>query len=370
MSTQNLFSPLTIGDLTLKNRIVMAPLTRSRAGEGLVPTDMNASYYGQRASAGLIISEATQICPEGIGYIQTPGIYTQEQIEGWKKVTKTVHDKGGLIFLQLWHVGRISHESLQPNGQKPVAPSAIRPKVQAFTANGMQDCPEPRALETNEVKDIVKLYGVAAQNAKEAGFDGVEIHGANGYLIDQFLHDDSNRRDDEYGGSIENRCRFALEVVEEILKVWDHKRVGIRIAPTSARNDMHDSDPTALFSYLVEQLNTYDLAYLHIVEPFADDHPFNQGRADNKLLAPTLRRLYTGTLLINGGYDKRHGNMAIEKGLSDLVSFGIPFIANPDLVERFQKDAPLNEADSSTFYGGDERGYLDYPTLEEAEKAA
>lgn len=370
MPDTDLFTPVTIGDLTLENRMVMAPLTRSRAGEGDVPTDMTATYYGQRASAGLIISEASQICPEGKGYIQTPGIYSPEQVEGWKKVTEAVHENGGKIFLQLWHVGRISHESHQPNGQKPVAPSAIKPEAQSFTFEGMQDCPEPRALELNEIKDIVKQYGIAAKNAKDAGFDGVEIHGANGYLIDQFLHEGSNERDDEYGGSIENRCRFALEVTQEVLKFWEPHRVGIRISPINVRNDMHDSDPESLYSHLVEQLNAYNLFYIHIVEPFADDHPFSLNREHKKLLAPTLRRLFKGLVLMNGGYDKRHGNMAIEKGLADLVSFGVPFIANPDLVERFQQDAPLNEADNTTFYGGDERGYIDYPTLAESGKAA
>jgi N-ethylmaleimide reductase len=366
----DLFSPITIGDLNLPNRIVMTPLTRSRAGEGNAPTEMNATYYAQRASAGLIISEATQISPEGVGYIFTPGIHSDEQIAGWKKVTQAVHDKGGRIFLQLWHVGRISHPFFQPDNALPVAPSSIKPDAQAFTENGKEDCPTPRALETAEVEEIILQYGKAAQNAKDAGFDGVEIHGANGYLIDQFIRDGTNKRDDIYGGSVENRCRFALEVVEEVIKVWGPERVGIRLSPTGTFNDMHDSDPKTTFTTLVEKLNAYNLCYLHVVEPFSHDHPFSSEGEEGRLLAPLLREIFDNAFMLNGGMDKRHGTRAIKSGLADFVSFGVPYIANPDLVERFKKDAPLNEPDKDTFYGGDEKGYIDYPALEETGDAA
>jgi N-ethylmaleimide reductase len=359
LSENNLFSTLRIGDLELPNRIVMAPLTRNRAGHGNIPTALNAEYYEQRASAGLIITEATQVSPQGVGYPLTPGIHSAEQIAGWKLVTEAVHNRGGRIFLQLWHVGRISHPSLQPNGQLPVAPSAIAAAGEAQTYEGPKPFVTPRALETGEIPGIVEQFRQGAENALEAGFDGVEIHGANGYLLDQFLRDGTNKRTDEYGGSVENRARLVLEVTEAVVGVWGGKRVGIRLSPSGTFNDMSDANPRETFAYVIEALNRFDLAYLHLVEA---------GEADLRhggTAVPTsdFRAIYKGNLLVNSNYDRQKGDAAIAAGIADFVSFGVKFLANPDLPERLRLNAELNEPDFATFYGGTARGYTDYPAL-------
>ena len=356
--TSPLFQPGRLGALTLPNRIVMAPLTRSRTGSAGIPGPMNATYYGQRASAGLIIAEATQISPQGQGYAYTPGVHDEAQVEGWKLVTDAVHRNGGRIVLQLWHVGRISHESLQPGGALPVAPSALRPEGQAFTEAGFQPHPTPRALETDEIAGIVEDYRKAAANAKRAGFDGVEIHAANGYLIDQFLRDKTNRRTDRYGGSIENRTRFLLEVAEAVTGVWGGDRVGVRISPVSPANDIADSDPQALFNHAVAALDRFGLAYLHVVEGATG------GARDNAAFDfEALRRAFRGAYIANNGFDKALAESTLAAGRADFIAFGRPFIANPDLVERLRTGAPLAEPDRTTFYGGDAHGYTDYPAL-------
>lgn len=343
-----LFTPLPMGPLQLPNRIVMAPLTRSRAGAGNAPTCMNATYYLQRAGAGLIISEATQISPEGVGYPGTPGIHSYEQIAGWRNVTDAVHAAGGRMFLQLWHVGRISHPSLQPGGALPVAPSAIRPAGEAMTPTGMAPFVTPRALETGELPGIVEQYARAAANARAAGFDGVEVHCANGYLLDQFLRDGSNQRTDGYGGNAANRARLLLEVTAAVCGVLGRERVGVRLSPDNAFNDMHDSDPHTTFTTAVELLNDIGPVYLHVVEGQFDCAP--------------LRRAFRGLYMANGGYDLARGTQAVATGAADFVAYGVPFIANPDLPERFLKGYALAEADPTTFYGGDSHGYTDYPT--------
>jgi N-ethylmaleimide reductase len=353
----DLFSPAKLGSIALKNRIVMAPLTRNRAGEAGVPQDLNVTYYAQRASAGLIVTEATPISPMGHGYPGLPGIYTDEQVAGWKKITEAVHAKGGKIVIQLWHVGRISHPTLL-NGALPVAPSAIKPAGKAFTYQGLVDYVEPRALDANELPAIVQDYVYATQCALKAGFDGVEIHAANGYLLDQFLRDGSNKRTDNYGGSFENRARLLLEVTKAVVETAGADKVGIRISPVNPFNNMHDSNPQALFNYVAEQLNQFNLAYLHTVEGGihgvgkADAFDFEQ-----------MRKLYKGAYMANLSYDKVRGNAAIASGHADVIAYGVPFIANPDLVERYKTDAALNAADSKSFYGGTEKGYTDYPFL-------
>jgi N-ethylmaleimide reductase len=354
----------TVGQVALKNRVVMAPMTRDRAGEGLAPTDLTVRYYEQRAGAGLIVTEGSQISEEGIGYILTPGIHTDAQVAGWKKVTDAVHAKGGKIFVQLWHVGRSSHPSLQPGGALPVAPSPIAIEGKTFTYQGLQDFVAPRALETEEIARVVADFAHAAKRAKEAGFDGVELHGANGYLIDQFLRDGSNQRTDRYGGSVENRVRFLLEVTEAVVGVWGPGRVGVRVSPASPFNSMHDSDPVATFGHAAEALNRFDLAYLHVVEPIPAGGETDAATAAGRV-TPHLRRAFRGTLILNGGYDRDTAEAALQAGEGDLVSFGVPALANPDLVERMRQGAPLNEPDRSTFYGGTEVGYTDYPTLAE-----
>jgi len=347
----DLFSSLSIGSTPLKNRIVMAPLTRCRSVEEHRANAMMAAYYAQRASAGLIISEATMVSPMGMGYPATPGIYTPEQVESWKQVTRAVHEKGGKIFLQLWHVGRISHPSFL-GGELPVSASAVKPAGQTYTFEGMQDFVTPRALEAAEIPGIVAQYVAGAENAVEAGFDGVEIHAANGYLIDQFLRDGTNKRDDAYGGSFENRSRFLLEIVEGVSAAVGAERTGVRLSPSGTFNDMSDSDPEGLFSYVLDRLGDYGLAYVHIVDALEGDI----AHGAKAVGLPKLRGAYKGTLITCGGYDK-------EKGLADAVAFGLLFIANPDLPERFESDAPLNEPDPSTFYTQDEKGYLDYPLM-------
>lgn len=354
----DLFSPITLGAISLNNRIVMAPLTRNRAGEGGVPQLLNAVYYEQRASAGLIISEATPISAMAHGYPALPGIYTDAQVAGWKKVTDAVHAKGGKIVLQLWHVGRISHPSLLPNVAQPVAPSAITPQGQAFTYQGLVDYVEPRALNATELPDIVADYAKASRHALAAGFDGVEIHAANGYLLDQFLRDGTNKRTDIYGGSFENRTRLLLEVTKAVVDVMGADKVGVRISPVNPFNDMKDSNPQALFNYVAESLNQFNLAYLHVVEG-----GIHGGGIADPFDFVALRKHWKGAYMANLAYDKARGNDAIASGHADLIAYGVPFIANPDLVERYRKNAPLNEADSQTFYGGSEKGYTDYPFL-------
>ena len=354
----DLFIPVKLGSIELKNRMVMAPLTRNRAGEGGVPHDLNVTYYAQRATAGLIVTEATPISDMAHGYPALPGIYNDAQVAGWKKVVDAVHAKGGKIVLQLWHVGRISHPSLLPNEALPVAPSAIKPAGKAFTYKGLVDYVEPRALDASELPAIVQDYVHATQCALTAGFDGVEIHAANGYLLDQFLRDGSNTRTDNYGGSFENRARLLMEVTKAVVDVAGADKTGVRLSPANPFNDMHDSNPQALFNYVTEQLNQFNLAYLHVVEG---------GIAGGGVADPfdfaVMRQLYKGAYMANLSYDKARGNAAIASGHADVIAYGVPFLANPDLVERYKIDAPLNEANSKTFYGGAEKGYTDYPFL-------
>lgn len=359
MSNKALLSAFQLGPYTLKNRVVMAPLTRNRAGAAQVPQAMNVTYYTQRASAGLIITEASQISPQGMGYPNTPGIHSAEQIAGWQKITQAVHEAGGLIFLQLWHVGRISHPSLQPDNALPVAPSAIKPAGQTVTYEGMQDFVTPRALQEDEIPGLIEDYRRAAQNAMQAGFDGVEVHAANGYLLDQFLRDGTNKRQDGYGGSVPNRMRLLLEVMQAVISVWGADRVGVRLSPVGRFNDMFDSDPKTLFSAVVENLNALKLAYLHVVEKEFSAEVDNAQGFD----ARELRDVYDGVYMANAGYDQAHAEQAIVQGRADLIAFGKLFIANPDLPQRFAQDADLNAPDPSTFYGGNETGYTDYPSL-------
>jgi 2,4-dienoyl-CoA reductase-like NADH-dependent reductase (Old Yellow Enzyme family) len=347
----SLLKPLKLGDLTLDNRVIMAPLTRARAGEKRVPNDLMAKYYAQRAGAGLILTEATSINSMGVGYVGTPGIWSDEQVEGWKKVTKAVHDKDGKIFMQLWHVGRISHSSLL-DGKSPVAPSAIQAAGHVSLIRPITNYEQPRALETQEVKQIVEDYKKGAQNAKDAGFDGVEIHAANGYLIDQFLQDSTNKREDIYGGSIENRSRFLLEVVDAAISVWGSDRVGVHLAPRCDSHDMGDSNPLETFGHVVRQLDSRNIAFIFTREHQAEDS-----------ITPKLRELFSGVFVGNEKYTQETAQVAIDKGLVDAVSFGIPYIANPDLVKRFELGAKLNAPVPETFYGPDEKGYTDYPSL-------
>jgi N-ethylmaleimide reductase len=359
MSSLDIFSPFKLGPLQLPNRVVMAPMTRNRAGRGNAPGLLNATYYAQRASAGLIISEATQISPQGVGYPGTPGIHSAEQVAGWKGVTEAVHAAGGRMFLQLWHVGRISHPSLQPDGALPVAPSAIAPEGQAMTTGGMKPFVTPRALETKEIAGIVEDYRRAARNARDAGFDGVELHGANGYLIDQFLRDRSNRRTDRYGGTALNRARFLIEVVDAIVGEWGAERVGVRLSPTNPFNDMTDGNPAATFATAVGELNRFALAYLHLVEPAAGD-PVADGELPDIRF---FRKQWSGALIGNKGYDLARANAVIQAGSVDLVSFAVLFLANPDLPVRFRRGGPFNPPDRKTFYGGAAAGYTDYPPI-------
>jgi len=356
MESYDMFSPVKIGSLSLKNRLVMAPMTRNRAGEGNVPQDLNAKYYAQRAEAGLLITEASQISPQGVGYPGTPGIHSKEQVEGWKKVTHAVHKKGGLVFIQLWHVGRISHPSLLPDGAKPVAPSAIKPEGNAFTLKGLVPFETPRALETEEIPEIVAQYSRAAKLAMDAGFDGVEIHAANGYLIDQFIRDGSNKRKDQYGGSLENRLRFLKEVTDAVTTAIGAAKVGVRISPENTFNDMKDSNPQATFNAAARMLSSYKLAFLHAVEG-----DFITG--EKLLNYRELKDIFKGPYMANGGYDLDRARNSLKNRDADLISIGKLFLANPDLVERFKKRAPLNTPDEATFYGGDAKGYTDYPFL-------
>ena len=355
----DLFSPYQLGDLTLPNRIVMAPMTRSRAGEGNVPGPMAVTYYVQRASAGLIITEGSQVSPQGIGYVRTPGIYSAAQVAGWKKVTDAVHRAGGRIFIQLWHVGRVSHPDFL-DGALPVAPSALPVEGFVHTPGGKKQIPVPRALETEEIPGIVGQFRQAAENARDAGFDGVEIHGANSYLLDQFLRSGSNKRTDQYGGSLENRARLPLEVTKAVIGVWGGDRVGYRISPHFTAHSMSDANPRETFSYFAKELKNTGLGYLHLIEPLGGRMGFAPPEAR---LGPVLRKIFGRTFMLNGGYDLRSGNEAIARGEADLIAFGVPFLANPDLPERLRQNAPLNEADMATFYEGEAKGYTDYPRL-------
>lgn len=359
MNLELLLSPFHYKSLDLKNRVVMAPMTRVRVGSEGIPSAINAEYYAQRASAGLIISEATNISPQAKGFAFTPGIFNQDQIEGWRQVTDAVHAAGGLIFSQLWHVGRISHPSLQPDGMLPVAPSAVKADAQVFTDKGFEACVTPRALELSEISDIIEHYRNAANNAKIAGFDGVEIIAGGGYLIDQFLKDKTNLRTDDYGGSIPKRVRFMTEVVEAVVSVWSSERVGIRLSPGNPVNDISDSNRQSLFDYIVEQLNRYNLGYIHIVE----GEEIGTRTMDNGFDLRKLRKSFNGLYMANNSYDLEGALKKREENSADLISFGRPFISNPDLVERFRAGAPLAEGDPSTFYGGDAHGYTDYPTF-------
>ncbi|MBV9080176.1 MAG: alkene reductase [Elusimicrobia bacterium] len=360
MSQKDLFTPVQVGPYNLKNRIVMAPMTRNRAGAGNVPGQLQATYYRQRASAGLLITEATQVTPEGQGYPNTPGIHSKEQVEGWKLTTKAVHEAGGKIFLQLWHVGRISHSLYQPNKQLPVAPSPVPMEGELYTPEGMKPYETPRPLELKEIPQVVEQFRRGAQLALEAGFDGVEVHGANGYLIDQFLQDGTNKRTDEYGGAVANRARFLLEVMRAVISVWGASRVGVRLSPNGSFHNMKDSNPKETFSYAIRELDHFGLAYLHLRTGTRSD--IRHGREAVPIEA--FRPLFKGPLMLNDQFDKAKGDAAIASGIADLIAFGTPFISNPDLPRRFQTGAALNPVDTKTMYGGNEHGYTDYPALE------
>jgi 2,4-dienoyl-CoA reductase-like NADH-dependent reductase (Old Yellow Enzyme family) len=354
----NLFDPLTAGDLKLKNRMIMAPLTRSRAGASRVPNQLMVDYYTQRAGAGLIITEATSVTPMGVGYADTPGIWSDEQIQGWKMVTDSVHKAGGQIVLQLWHVGRIS-DPIFLDGALPVAPSAIQPQGHVSLVRPQKPYVTPRALETDEISGIIEAYRQGALNAKEAGFDGVEIHGANGYLLDQFLQDSTNKRTDAYGGSVESRARLMLEVTDAVISVWGAGRVGMHLAPRSDSHDMGDSNRLDTFSYVARELGKRSIAFICARENY-----------DDSALGPQLKKEFGGVYIANQQFTKETAQAALDKGSADAVAFGVLFIANPDLPQRFAKNAELNAPDSSTFYGGDAKGYTDYPFLQDMAKSA
>ncbi|MDR3496939.1 MAG: alkene reductase [Ancalomicrobiaceae bacterium] len=358
MTSETLFSPAEFGAIAAKNRVVMAPMTRNRAGAGNVPTDLTVAYYAQRASAGLIITEATQIVPEGQGYPTTPGIHSPEQIAAWRKVTDAVHAKGGKIALQLWFTGRISHSVYQPGGKQTVSASAIRPAGHVYLPDWSKvEFETPRALETDEIPAIARAYGQATSNAKEAGFDGVEIHAANGYLIDQFLRDGSNKRTDRYGGSIDNRVRFLVEVTEQVTAAWGSgDGVGVRLSPHNPYNDMSDSDPEALFVHAAASLKRFGLAFVHVIEPVGTELQ----------LAGKIKAAVGAPLIINGDFGFDKAGEAVASGLADAVAFGKVFISNPDLVARFASGAELTPPDPASFFGGSEKGYTDYPVLAES----
>jgi N-ethylmaleimide reductase len=355
----NLLTPYKLGDLKLSNRMVMAPMTRCRAVSGNVPGPLSVTYYAQRASAGLIITEGSQVSPKGVGFDRTPGIYSPDQVEGWNKVTNAVHERGGKIFLQLWHVGRMSHPDYL-GGDLPLAPSALPVNEEIHTPSGKKIIPLPHALVPDEIPLIIRQFRQGAKNARDAGFDGVEIHGANGYLLDQFLRDGSNRRTDDYGGSLENRIRFPLQVARAVVAEWDKKRVGYRLSPHFLYHGMSDSDPRNTFSRCAEELNRIGIGYIHLIEPVGGKLGIPEPDAQ---IAPLIRAKFNGTIILNGGYDAASGNAATDSGLADLVSYGVLFLANPDLPERFRTGATLNTADISTFYSGEEKGYTDYPSV-------
>lgn len=366
---QPLLRPYTMGGLQLKNRVIMAPMTRSRAdNDGNVPTEMHVEYYRQRASAGLIITEGTQVSTKAVGYINTPGIYSKEQVAGWKAVTDAVHQEGGKIFAQIWHVGRISHPDFH-EGELPHAPDDINPETKAYTPEGFKETVTPKAMTTEEIKDTVNDFKMAAQNAVDAGFDGVEIHSSNGYLFHQFFNKTSNKRRDEYGGSIENRMRFFFEVLNEVSKVLPQNRIGVRFNPSlhNVFGMEADEETIPLFDELIGKLNEYDLAYVHLSEPFTDVSDVSFLKSE---IAKHYRPIYNGTLMINNGFDQEKGNQVIEDGLADLVSFGKLFISNPHLPERFADNAPLAPWDEASFYTPGTKGYTDYPVYEPVEEAA
>jgi N-ethylmaleimide reductase len=357
-SASKLFEPYKLGAITLSNRTVMAPLTRNRAVDGLVPNPLAVEYYGQRASAGLLITEASQVSQQGQGYQDTPGIYSQEQVAGWRKVTDRVHERGGHIYLQLWHVGRISHTTLQPNGGAPVAPSTVRANGKTFVGGSFVEVSEPRALATDEIPGIIDNFRRGAANAIAAGFDGVEIHGANGYLLDQFAKDGANKRTDTYGGPIENRARLMLEVAQAVSSEVGAERTGIRLSPVTPANDISDSNPQPLFDHIVDRLNALKLVYIHVIEGATggprDIAPFDYAG---------LRKRFSGTYIANNGYDLPLAEKVLAANEADLIAFGKLFISNPDLVERLKRGADLNAPDKTTFYGGGAKGYTDYPAL-------
>ncbi|MBS4061287.1 MAG: alkene reductase [Bacteroidetes bacterium] len=354
-----LSKPLSTPHFDLTNRFVMAPLTRQRAGSGLVPHALNALYYGQRSSAGLIVSEASQISPRGLGYANTPGIYSEEQIEGWRLVTDAVHEKGGRIFCQLWHVGRHSHPFLQEDGGLPVAPSAVAEPGHITTPRGKVETVVPHALTVEEIEEIINDYRKAALNAIKAGFDGVEIHAANGYLIDQFLNDNSNIRTDKYGGNAANKCRFAIEVTQAITEAIGSSKVGIRLSPSGTNFGIRNENPVETFEYLVNELNKFDLAYIHLIEPRTES--LIRLPQYLKKVTPHFRSLIKTTLITSAGYDFASADKVMLDGHADLVAFGKMYISNPDLAERYALDAPLTPYDENTFYGGGSAGYTDYP---------
>ncbi|MFY0479574.1 alkene reductase [Achromobacter marplatensis] len=347
----SLFEPLRVGDLTLRNRIVMAPLTRQRASEGRVPSDLMVDYYTQRADAGMILTEATSVTPQGVGYADTPGLWSTEQVKGWRKVTSAVHDKGGLIVAQLWHVGRIS-DPVFLNGELPVAPSAIAAGGHVSLVRPKRAYVTPRALETSEIPGVVEAYRHGAKMAQESGFDGVEVHAANGYLLDQFLQDSTNLRTDQYGGSLENRARLLLEVVDACIAVWGAGRVGVHLSPRGDSHTMGDSDPAATFTYVATELGKRGIAFICAREHEGEDS-----------LGPTLKAAFGGVYIGNEGYTRESAEAAIDAGRVDAVAFGVQYIANPDLTRRFKLDAPLNAPEPSTFYSQGAAGYTDYPAL-------
>jgi N-ethylmaleimide reductase len=362
MSEQALLQDYKSGILDLPNRLVMAPMTRSRAdNKGNIPTvNLQGEYYGQRASAGLIISEGSQVSEMAVGYINTPGIYSKEQVQGWKEVTKKVHQENGRIFIQLWHVGRMSHPDFH-NGELPLAPSAINPNSKSFTSEGLKDTVTPKAMSIEDIKTTVKDFAHAAKNSMEAGFDGIEIHSSNGYLFHQFFNASSNHRTDEYGGNIENRTRFLFEVIDAIKEVMPENRIGLRLNPS-----LHglfgmtlDKETIPTFDYIIKKLNDYDLAYLHLSEPFTDvsEVPFAETE-----IAKRYRPIYNGTIIINGGFDQEKGNAVLDSGDADLVAYGKAYVSNPDLAERFEHHLPLTDWNQDTFYTAGIKGYLDYPS--------
>ncbi len=352
--TKEIFKPFQLGDLTLKNRMIMAPMTRNRANEFGFVSNMMVTYYKQRASAGLIIAESTPISMHGVGYPNTPGLFNEEQADYWKPLTDGIHKEGGLIFAQLQHCGRISHSSLQPENTLPIAPSALKAGGQAVTYSGMLDFETPRTIELQEIPQIVEQFKYGAEMAKRAGFDGVEVHGANGYLIDQFLRDGSNKRTDKYGGNKKNRMRFLNDVLDVVSSVWSTDRLGVRLTPENSFNSMSDSNPQSHFEYFSKQLSSRNLAYLHILE---GDMMSKDAQVDYQ----SIRANFSNAYIANNGYDLEMAQKVIGKDNSILVAFGIPFLSNPDLVFRYQESLPLNEVDTTTFYGGDEVGYTDYP---------
>lgn len=363
---QPLLQSYQLGNIELKNRVIMAPMTRSRAdNEQHAPTDIHVEYYRQRAGAGLIITEGAQVSERGVGYINTPGIYSEEQVSGWKKVTDAVHEEGGKIFIQLWHVGRISHPKFH-NGEKPLAPSAVNPNEKVYTPEGFEQTTEPKEMTVQEIQETVQEFRHAAKMAKDANFDGIEIHSSNGYLIHQFFNKKSNVRTDDYGGDIPNRARFFFEILEAIAEVWPENQIGCRFNPSlnGVFGITATEDSIATFDYIVEKLNAYDLAYVHLSEPFTDVSEIDYLVSN---IAEHYRPIYKGTLMINAGFDQQKGNKVIEEGNADLVSYAKLYISNPDLAERFENNWPTAEWDEDTFYTPGEKGYTDYPKYEPAE---